>query len=220
MVTDPPYGVEYDPAWRNRSGASRTDRIGTVLNDDRADWREAWALFPGAVAYVWHGALHAGTVAESLVACGFAIRSQIIWAKERLVLSPRRLPLAARAMLVRGARQGELVGRSQADHALAGAEPRPGCRHRAWHAEARRADATADAEQQRARAAGLRSLSRLGHQRDRRRDLRPALPRARARPGLRRCHRRALAGVHRRGGDAGGRRPQPWRRWRGSARDA
>jgi len=87
MVSDPPYGVAYDPAWRNRSGASRTDRIGKVLNDDRADWREAWALFPGAVAYVWHGALHATTVAESLVVCGFDIRSQIIWAKERLVLS-------------------------------------------------------------------------------------------------------------------------------------
>ena len=87
MTSDPPYGVEYDPAWRNRSGASRTDRIGKVLNDDRADWREAWGLFPGAVAYVWHGGLHAGTVAESLVACGFAIRSQIIWSKERLVLS-------------------------------------------------------------------------------------------------------------------------------------
>ena len=87
MVSDPPYGVAYDPAWRNRCGASRTDRIGKVLNDDRADWREAWALFPGAVAYVWHGALHAGTVAESLVVCGFDIRSQIIWAKERLVLS-------------------------------------------------------------------------------------------------------------------------------------
>ena len=58
-----------------------------MLNDDRADWREAWALFPGDVAYVWHGALHAATVAESLEAAGFAIRSQIIWAKERLVLS-------------------------------------------------------------------------------------------------------------------------------------
>jgi DNA modification methylase len=31
--------------------------------------------------------LHAATVAESLEVCGFAIRSQIIWAKERLVLS-------------------------------------------------------------------------------------------------------------------------------------
>ena len=87
MVTDPPYGVSYDPDWRNRAGASQTRRTGKVLNDDRADWRAAWALFPGEVAYVWHGALHAAVVAESLEASGFAIRSQIIWAKERLVLS-------------------------------------------------------------------------------------------------------------------------------------
>ena len=87
MVTDPPYGVAYDPAWRNDIGAAKTRRTGKVMNDDRADWRDAWALFPGDVAYVWHGALHATTVAESLVAAGLAIRSQIIWAKERLVLS-------------------------------------------------------------------------------------------------------------------------------------
>jgi DNA modification methylase len=86
MVTDPPYGVEYDPAWRNRAGVSTTRRVGTVENDDRADWREAWALFPGEVAYVWHGALHAAVVAESLEACGFGIRAQIVWAKDRLVL--------------------------------------------------------------------------------------------------------------------------------------
>lgn len=55
MVSDPPYGVEHDPGWRNASGASKTKRTGKVLNDDRADWREAWALFPGDVAYVWHG---------------------------------------------------------------------------------------------------------------------------------------------------------------------
>jgi len=87
MVTDPPYGVSYDPEWRNRAGASETKRVGKVLNDDRADWREAWALFPGEVAYVWHGALHAAEVAQSLEASAFTIRSQIIWAKERLVLS-------------------------------------------------------------------------------------------------------------------------------------
>ena len=57
-----------------------------MLNDDRADWREAWALFPGDVAYVWHGALHASTVAASLEASGFAVRSQIIWDKTRLVI--------------------------------------------------------------------------------------------------------------------------------------
>ncbi|WP_270935903.1 site-specific DNA-methyltransferase [Falsiroseomonas oryzae] len=87
MVTDPPYGVEYDPAWRNAAlEGSGTKRTGRVLNDHRADWREAWALFPGDVAYVWHGALHATTVAESLTVCGFDIRAQIIWAKDRLVL--------------------------------------------------------------------------------------------------------------------------------------
>jgi len=87
MVTDPPYGVDYDPAWRNKAGAAATKRTGKVLNDDRADWREAWTLFPGDVAYVWHGALHAAVVAESLEAAGFNVRSQIIWAKDRLVLS-------------------------------------------------------------------------------------------------------------------------------------
>uniref|UniRef100_UPI00138F75AD ParB N-terminal domain-containing protein n=1 Tax=Cypionkella psychrotolerans TaxID=1678131 RepID=UPI00138F75AD len=87
MVSDPPYGVMYDPSWRNKIGVSETKRVGKVMNDDRADWRAAWALFPGDVAYVWHGALHATTVADSLAAAGFAVRSQIIWAKERLVLS-------------------------------------------------------------------------------------------------------------------------------------
>jgi DNA modification methylase len=86
MVTDPPYGVEYDPNWRNESGVSVTARTGKVSNDDRADWREVWSLFPGEVAYVWHSGIHARTVAESLDACGFLIRAQIIWAKPRLVL--------------------------------------------------------------------------------------------------------------------------------------
>ena len=86
MVCDPPYGVEYDPGWRNEAGVSTTTRTGKVANDDRADWREAWALFPGDVAYVWHAAIHATTVADSLIACGFDIRAQIIWSKSRFAL--------------------------------------------------------------------------------------------------------------------------------------
>jgi len=86
MVTDPPYGVEYDPEWRHRAGVNKSSRIGQVRNDERADWSAAWALFPGTIAYVWHGALHATTVAESLTRQGFTIRAQIIWAKERLVI--------------------------------------------------------------------------------------------------------------------------------------
>ena len=91
MVTDPPYGVSYDPTWRDDCGGQfgdgKTKMRGKVENDDRADWSEAWALFPGDVAYVWHGALHAGVVAESLAKSNFAIRSQIIWSKSHFILS-------------------------------------------------------------------------------------------------------------------------------------
>ena len=87
MVTDPPYGVEYRPEWRNEARGQASKRIGKVRNDDRADWREAWALFPGNIAYVWHAALFAPIVAESLEISGFALRAQIIWAKDRMVLS-------------------------------------------------------------------------------------------------------------------------------------
>ena len=87
MVTDPPYGVKYDPKWRNEAGLSDTKRTGVVLNDDRADWREAWALFPGDVAYIWHGSLHGLAVAESLKVNNFILRSQIVWVKPNLILS-------------------------------------------------------------------------------------------------------------------------------------
>ena len=91
MVTDPPYGVEYDADWRNK--ALRADgtpiagrAVGKVENDDRADWRDAWALFPGEVAYVWHAGNKAHIVAESLMANDFDIRAQIIWAKNNIVI--------------------------------------------------------------------------------------------------------------------------------------
>jgi len=86
MVTDPPYGVNYDPTWRHKRGVSKSSRVGTVQNDERDDWQEAWALFPGHIAYVWHAALHTTAFAESLIKQGFTIRAQIIWAKERLVI--------------------------------------------------------------------------------------------------------------------------------------
>ena len=91
MVTDPPYGVDYDPAWRNRvrrlNGSFVAARaVGEVHNDDRADWSGAWKLFPGDVAYVWHGGLHVAEAERSLTSSGFAIRAQIIWDKQRLVI--------------------------------------------------------------------------------------------------------------------------------------
>jgi DNA modification methylase len=87
MVTDPPYGVDYDPDWRNRADRANgkpygASAIGLVENDTRGDWRDAWALFPGEVIYAWHppGAMQIEHHA-ALVAAGFDVRMQIIWAK-------------------------------------------------------------------------------------------------------------------------------------------
>ena len=85
MITDPPYGVEYDPHWRDEAGLAHNKRDG-VMNDDRADWTDAWLLFPGPVAYVWHAGLYASTVQSSLENAGFEVRSQIIWSKTRFVI--------------------------------------------------------------------------------------------------------------------------------------
>jgi DNA modification methylase len=87
MVTDPPYGVEYNPAWRHRRGFNNSAKKDKIHNDEIADWTPAWNLFPGEIAYIWHGALRSTIVAESLFKAGFTIRAQIVWAKERLVLS-------------------------------------------------------------------------------------------------------------------------------------
>lgn len=87
MVTDPPYGVEYDPRWREKYDQFKRHAVGKVANDDNADWTEAWALFPGDVAYVWHGGLHSAAVQASLERAGFAMRAQIVWAKQHFVFS-------------------------------------------------------------------------------------------------------------------------------------
>ena len=89
MVTDPPYGVEYDAAWRGKAfkGISASGvAAGKVLNDNIADWGDAWEHFPGDVAYVWHAGIMADIVAASLKKKGFSLRSQIIWAKNQLVI--------------------------------------------------------------------------------------------------------------------------------------
>jgi DNA modification methylase len=88
MVTDPPYGVEYDASWRDKElgGKSGGRATGTVKNDDKADWREAWALFPGDVAYVWTSGKFVPESILSLEAVGFQRRCLIIWAKSQFVI--------------------------------------------------------------------------------------------------------------------------------------
>ncbi len=93
MVTDPPYGVEYDPNWRNEAAAAgklsyAASRIGQVDNDDRAEWSEAWRLFPGDVAYTWSpGGDPVIITGQALQAAGFEIRAMLIWKKPHIPIS-------------------------------------------------------------------------------------------------------------------------------------
>lgn len=104
MVTDPPYGVSYEPLWREGLGRAadgsaqrvtsgrtinrfRANAVFDVVNDDRADWTEAWQLFPGDVCYIWHASLRVGQVQLSIDKAGFVPRAHIIWNKQNQVFS-------------------------------------------------------------------------------------------------------------------------------------
>ncbi len=87
MVTDPPYGVDYDPEWRKDTGLNNSEKMGQIGNDHRASWAAAFAHFPGAVAYVWHAGKYGSQTAAALAVQGLEIRNEIIWVKRRFAIS-------------------------------------------------------------------------------------------------------------------------------------
>ncbi len=87
MVTDPPYGVEYDASWREGVVDDVKRSTDPVINDHRDGWVEAWALFSGDVAYVWHSPHRARRVQADLASADLLLRSQIIWNKPQGVIS-------------------------------------------------------------------------------------------------------------------------------------
>ena len=87
MVTDPPYGVNYEPEWRKDAGLNNSQNMGKVLNDDRYDWSDAYSLFTGDVAYIWHLSKYTHKFAEHIENNGFDLINLIVWSKNRFVLS-------------------------------------------------------------------------------------------------------------------------------------
>jgi hypothetical protein len=102
MNTDPPYGIELDSEWRDRAGLNgcgpaeasymkhRTEghTETTISGDTRADWSDAFALVPSLqIAYVWHASVFTREVLDGLLRIGFLHHQQIIWDKQRTVLT-------------------------------------------------------------------------------------------------------------------------------------
>ena len=81
MVTDPPYGVEYDPNWRVECGANQANGA-PIQGDDKFDWTDTYKLFPGSVIYVWHASIFSIDVGLNIRDAGFQIRAVIIWNKD------------------------------------------------------------------------------------------------------------------------------------------
>ena len=88
LVTDPPYGVNYDPKWRDglehqKNGTANGDK---VINDDNADWSIVYALFNANVIYVWHSSIKTHVFADSIIKAGYVLTYLIIWNKDLMIL--------------------------------------------------------------------------------------------------------------------------------------
>jgi DNA modification methylase len=102
LVTDPPYGISLDSEWRERAGLNSCGRAEasymkhrteghnetTISGDTRADWSEAFELVPSLqIAYVWHASVFTREVLNGLLRIGFLYPQQIIWNKDRPLLT-------------------------------------------------------------------------------------------------------------------------------------
>jgi DNA modification methylase len=102
MVTDPPYGISLDSEWRDRARlnscgpaepsymrkrtAGHTET--SISGDTRADWSEAFELVPSLLCgYAWHASIHSSEVLAGLLRIGFLYPQQIVWNKQRTVLT-------------------------------------------------------------------------------------------------------------------------------------
>jgi DNA modification methylase len=86
MVTDPPYGVDYDAKWRCK--LDKFNRAtGSFQNDHGVDWSPAYKLSGASVAYVWHAGRFGSEVEAGLKLSGFELVAQIIWSKPHFVLA-------------------------------------------------------------------------------------------------------------------------------------
>jgi len=89
MVTDPPYGVNYDASWRNDELAYPATRVGKFQgDDDPRQWANALDVHPPEALYVWSPAGdQAIAFGKEIMDRRLQIRNQIIWAKQTFVIS-------------------------------------------------------------------------------------------------------------------------------------
>ena len=112
MVTDPPFGIEFDPAdpegvrIRRGSGGARTEYI---ESDNEAKWVAAWNLSPAALVYCYSSASRAVDTFNGLSQGGFIVHHMFIWRKTHPVMN-RGFVGYQHEVLWFGARKNETLG--------------------------------------------------------------------------------------------------------------
>ena len=91
LVTDPPYGVAYDPEWRDVAQANRLGHGRKAMehgDETPHDWSRVFSMSSLEVAYCWAppGAQQYLTQ-QMLEAAGYEVRQQVVWVKPMAPLS-------------------------------------------------------------------------------------------------------------------------------------
>jgi DNA modification methylase len=86
LITDPPYGVEFEPTWRRKLGAVKDDYMEPEHDRERS-WAAAWACSPGEIAYIWHSDKQRVALELALIDAGWQPRQEIVWVKQAWAMS-------------------------------------------------------------------------------------------------------------------------------------
>ena len=90
-VTNPPYGVNYDPQWRTRASEKGSIkghvRRGDYIEVDRCDWVSSIALGGSSVYYIWCASLFVDVIKQSMESMGIDVRTLIVWKKQHWAIS-------------------------------------------------------------------------------------------------------------------------------------
>lgn len=83
-VTDPPYGVNYNPQWR--SDVLNQNSTGKVIqNDDNFSWLTTFDIYLPDIAYIWCSSIKMSKVQNYIEDLGFELKYVIVWNKDMLI---------------------------------------------------------------------------------------------------------------------------------------
>lgn len=87
-LTDPPFGISYQPEWRKKFDGSSNRKSGLVLNDDLAVFEDTFRNIDSDVVYCFHASTKSYEVLHSFTQnLDYNLRAIVIWVKQSAPIS-------------------------------------------------------------------------------------------------------------------------------------